>query len=308
MKIVFFGSDDFALAHLEALHASEHEVVLCVTQPDRPRHRGHKMVVSPLKEFSIAQNIEVFQPTAFKDEQVVTELKRYNADLFVVIAYGRILPDRILSIPKLYSINVHGSLLPSYRGAAPINWAVINGDQETGLTIIKMNTRMDAGDIIAQKSMPIDGNDTSQQVRQRMMQIGAPFLVETVNQIALERVSFLPQEEDQVSIASKLTKSMGLIDWNRSAIDLHNQVRGLQPWPGAFTHCNGKMLKVFDTLPSEEIQRGKPGEVLEVDEAGMLVQTGQGALRIRDVQLESCKRMQACEFVRGSTVECGFCF
>ena len=153
MKVIFFGSDDFALAHLQALHASEHEVVLCVTQPDRPRHRGHKMVVSPLKEFSIAQNIEVFQPTDFKDVRVADELQRFDADLFVVIAYGRILPDRILTLPKLYSINVHGSLLPSYRGAAPINWAVMNGDHETGLTIIRMNARMDAGDIIAQKKM-----------------------------------------------------------------------------------------------------------------------------------------------------------
>jgi len=310
MKIIFFGSDDFALQHLIALHESEYDVVLCVTQPDRPRNRGQRMTISPIKEYALDQNIEVFQPTDFKSTEVEEYLRKFDSDLFVVIAYGRILPVRILQIPALYAINVHGSVLPKLRGAAPINWAVINGDQNTGLTIIRMNARMDAGEILNVYEFPIGPNDTSETIRNKMMSEGGAFLLETVKQIQNKSVVLTTQDESQVTYASKLNKAMGLIDWKLSAQEIHNLVRGLQPWPGAYTQFKGKILKVFETqvVDGGRLASDVPGKILDVTSGGLVIGAGSGRLLVGFVQQEGAKRMCAADFVRGARIEPGFCF
>ncbi len=313
MKIVFFGSDDFAQTHLDALVDSPYEVVACVTQPDRPRNRGMKMVVSPIKECAQKQDIPVLQPENIKDAGLIEALKNFEADLFVVISYGRILPADILNIPKLYAINVHGSFLPKYRGAAPINWVIINGEIETGLSIIKMNTAMDAGDILAQKTTVIFPEDTSITLRARMMQEGARFLLETMENIAT--ITPLKQDEKQVTIAPKLIKELGHIDWNKSAVEIHNLARGLLPWPGAYTFYEGKPLKILDTEVLKQHNQNflQPGKVIEINKQGLIIATGNlkqtpGVCLVKEVQLAGSKRMDAASFVRGHHMQVGFQF
>jgi len=323
MKIIFFGSDDFAQTHLEALMDSSHEVVACVTQPDRPRNRGMKMAVSPIKECARKYNIPALQPENIKDPGLIKELQSFEADLFVVIAYGRILPIDILNIPKLYAINMHGSLLPKYRGAAPINWVIINGETETGLSIIKMNTAMDAGDILAQRTVVILPEDTSATLRAKMMQEGAGFLLETVDNIAGANLCVRPnqgqthrsaptkQDENHVTYAPKLTKELGCIDWNKSIVEIHNLVRGLLPWPSAYTFYEDKQLKILHTEIVQQQNQGslQPGEVVEINPQGFCVAAGNsGVCLVKEVQLAGSKRMDAASFVRGHHMEVGFQF
>lgn len=308
MKIVYFGSDDFALAHLRALDESEHEVAMCVTQPDRPRHRGHKMVVSPIKEYALDKGIPVYQPEKFRDPQVIEHLQKVQADLFVVIAYGRILPQVILDLPRIFSINLHGSILPQYRGAAPINRAIIDGQSRTGITIIRMNARMDAGDIIASHSMEIDPLETSQDVRQRMMDEGGPFLIKTIADIEAGTIQLIPQNEDDVTIAAKLDKAMGLVDWTKSAQDLHNLIRGLQPWPGAYTLMDQRRLKLYTTQVVDVDQTSIPGKLLRIEDDGWHISTGAGILLVGEVQMEGARRMPSADFARGVRIEAGYQF
>src|SRR3989338_6768217 len=208
MKIVFFGSDDFALAHLKALYASKHQVFACIIQPDRPKGRGMKTVALPIKEFALEKRIKVFQPVDYKDKTIVDELKKINADVFVVIAYGVILPQDVLDIPKMGSINVHASLLPKYRGAAPVNWVILNGEKETGVSIIKMNAKMDAGDIVAQEKLKIFDNESAFELRQRLMNLGVSLLVKTLEGGINQAKS---QDAKQVTFAPKLSKELGQI-------------------------------------------------------------------------------------------------
>lgn len=308
MKIVFFGSDDFALTHLEKLHASVHQIVACVTQPDRPKGRGMNVIFSPIKEFALKHQLDYLQPVDWKSAEVIDQLKSYQADLFVVIAYGRILPQRVLDIPRIFSINVHGSLLPKYRGAAPINWVVINGDSQTGLTIIKMNARMDAGEIIATKQVDILDIDNAKTLRERMMKVGADFLVNVVDAIANNQYQLTAQDETQVTFAEKMSKNLAKIDWTTSALSIHNLVRGLIPWPSAFTDFNGKSLKIYQTKIVDSISSERVGTVVDISKQGFVVQTGDGALLIETVHLENSKPMPAHAFVIGHHLEKGFCF
>ena len=305
MKIIFFGSDDFALAHLDALVEKGFEVELCVTQPDRPRHRGQKVIVSPIKEYAIEKNIAVYQPESLKSKAVIKHLKSLEADLFVVIAYGRILPQDLLDIPKVMSINVHGSLLPAYRGAAPINWVIINGEQMTGITIMRLNAGMDAGDIIDQVEVQINLDDDASSLRQRMIQAGVEQLPKTVQAIIDQQVKFSPQDDTKVTFAPKLTKELGKIDWSKSAQQIHNLARGLVPWPSAYTHVNGKSLKIYGTKVIDHLS-GQPGEIIKIDDSGMQVSTGKGGLLIKEVHPESAKRMKVEDFVRGARIEVGY--
>jgi len=247
MKIIFFGSDDFANAHLESLIASDHIISACVTQPDRPKGRGMKVVQSPIKTCAVKNNIEVLQPNDIKTSSFEEQLKNFNTDLFVVIAYGRILSLSILDIPGMGAINVHASLLPKYRGAAPINWAIINGEKETGLTIIKINPQMDAGDILSQANFKIGSEDTSISIRAKMLKEGPSLLLSTVKTLRKGEIKARKQDERKVTLAPKLTKEMGLIQWDKPAGDIHNLTRGLLPWPSAYTYFKGKMLKVLST-------------------------------------------------------------
>jgi len=300
MRIIFFGSDEFAAVHLEHLLTFEHEVLACVTGTDKPQGRGMKIVLSPIKQIALGRQIPCLQPLTLKDKDSVDALKAYKADIFVVVAYGRLLTQEILDIPKILCLNVHGSLLPKYRGAAPVNWAIMNGDKETGVTIQKMALALDAGDIIAQEKMPIDDNENAAQLRKRMALVGAKLLIKILDQKPSSRFHLTPQDETQVTYAPKLTKEMGKIDWNKPTQVICDQVRGLQPWPGAYTSYNGKMLKITQAqISHEDIGQFTPGQVIKVDKRGFYVACLDKGLLIKEVQPEAGKVMSSSSFVAG---------
>ncbi len=308
MKIVFFGSDDFAAENLQKLIDDGFTIVACVTQPDRPSGRGLKVIFSPIKIIAEGNRIPLFQPDNLRDEKFISQLKSFQADLFVVIAYGKILPSIVLEIPKLFCINVHGSLLPRYRGAAPINWAIINGDKETGFSIIKMNSKMDAGEIVAQEKMKILDDDNSQVLRERMARQSASCLANTITQIAAGKVTLTPQDVSKVTIAPKLNKELGRIDWKKSSREIHNLVRGLLPWPAAYTTFNGKSIKILKTAIATEANSTEPGTIIQIKKNGILVSCGNDALLLQQVQPESSKPMEAVGFAAGHKVQAGTSF
>lgn len=308
MKIVFYGSDDFAFEHFQALVRSEHEVCACVTQPDKAKGRGMRVIFSEIKQFALDQSIPVFQPEDLSAEDFVAGLKKMNADLFVVIAYGRFLPEDVLNIPRYFSINVHGSLLPRYRGAAPINWAIINGEKETGLSIIRMNAKMDAGDILATKTIMISEKTTALSLREEMKQVGPDFLVQTIGDIEAQKgeVSFIPQDPAEVTFASKIQKDTGKIDWCCSAHDIARLVRGLLPYPAAYTFFSGKKLKVLESeAVNLSLFSGSPGDIIDVTKESISVVTGEGALKLLYVHLESSKPMSVSSFLLGHQISVG---
>ena len=306
MKIIFFGSDDFALAHLKVLIASSHQVVACVTPTDKPKGRGLAVVFSPVKACALKDHIPVLQPLDLNDPRTISQLKALDSDLFVVIAYGTWLPPKVLEIPRLFTLNVHGSLLPRYRGAAPINWAIINGDRETGLTIMRLNSKMDAGDIVSQEKIPIDNNETAVTLRAKMMDRGPSFLLKTIETIEQRSFTFKPQDKNAVTLAPKLTKALGLIDWRKGACKIHNLVRGLVPWPTAYTYYRGKVLKILETeVVEENLENFEAGEVMRVTDQGFVVKTAEKSLFIKTVHLEASKPMNASDFVLGHKLSVG---
>jgi methionyl-tRNA formyltransferase len=316
MNIVFFGSDDFAAVHLEALFDSKHKVCACVTQPDKARGRGMEVSASPIKEAALRKGIPVFQPSDLKENTFLKELKAFEADLFVVIAYGRFLPAEVLAMPRTFAINVHSSLLPKYRGAAPINWAIINGERVTGISIMRVTAKMDAGDILAQKKLKILKADTAAGARARMMEIGPKFLLKTIDSIQKGTYTFTVQDDQKATLAPKLTKELGQIQWNKQAMVLHNLARGLLPWPGAYTYYQGKLLKILETeviprnflLPKGACRSYSPGEVTKVDKKGFTVATVDQGLLVKTVHLEASKPMSAYQFMMGHRVKPGFKF
>ena len=309
MNIVFFGSDDFAAVHLEALFGSKHKVCACVTQPDKARGRGMEVSASPIKEAALRKGIPVFQPSDLKENTFLKELKAFEADLFVVIAYGRFLPAEVLAIPRTFAINVHSSLLPKYRGAAPINWAIINGERETGISIMRVTAKMDAGDILAQKKLKILKADTAASVRARMMGIGPKLLLKTIDSIKKGTYTFTVQDDQKTTLAPKLTKELGQIQWNKQAMALHNLARGLLPWPGAYTFYQGKLLKILETeVVSSSFLAYSPGEVAGVDKKGFTVATADQGLLVKAVHLEASKPMSAYQFMMGHQLKPGFKF
>ena len=304
MRIIFFGSDDFAVHHLEHLLKAGYEVLACVTGPDKPQGRGMKTVMSPIKQIALGQRIPCLQPLTLKDKNIVDELRSYHVDIFVVVAFGRLLTQEVLDIPKMLCMNVHGSLLPQYRGAAPVNWAILNGDKHTGVTIQKMALSLDAGDIIAQEVMRIEDAENASQLRQRMALVGSKLLVKVLQSNPEGRFPLRSQDEAQVTYAPKLTKEMGIIDWKKSARSIVDQVRGLQPWPGAHTFYNGKILKIIQAYISTE---GKmdfgPGQVIKVGKDGIHVACADKAVLIKEVQPEAGKMMSAQSFVAGYKIK-----
>jgi len=306
MNIIFFGSDDFAAVHLEKLIESKHTISACVTQPDKPKGRGLKLFLSPIKETAGKQDIPVFQPIDIKSADFTTSLKEKSADVFIVIAYGRILSKEILEIPKKVSINVHSSILPKYRGAAPINWAVINGEKKSGITIMMMNEKLDAGDILAQETLKISDADTAHSLREKMMTIGPALLLRTLEEIENDKVRGTPQNEKEATFAPKLVRDTGSIDWSKSALEIHNLVRGLIPWPSAHTLWMGKSLKILETQVVDGNQTDeKPGEIIEVDKDGFQVACREKILLIKAVQLEGAKKMGAYDFALGHNISAG---
>lgn len=306
IKIIFFGSDDFAAVHLGHLLSCGHKVLCCVTGPDKAQGRGMKLSVPPIKVMASEWKIPCLQPLTLKGGDIINSLKSYGADIFVVVAYGRLLTQEILDIPKILSMNVHGSLLPKYRGAAPVNWAILNGEKETGVTIQKMVLALDAGDIISQEVMSISDDENAAQLRKRMAQVGARLLVKVLEQQPMDPLLLTSQDKARVSWAPKLTKEMGLIDWNSQGRLIFNQVRGLQPWPGAYTFYNGKMIKITQTeILKKDAAKSVPGRVLGVSKNGFQVACSDGTLLIKEVQPEAGKVMPASSFVAGYKITQG---
>ncbi len=309
MKIVFFGSDNFAAAHLQSLIDSDHQVVACLTQPDRPKGRGMKVVLSAIKECAEKHDIPILQPSTLKQGGLVEELKKFQSDIFIVIAYGRFLPIEILNIPSLGAINVHGSLLPQYRGAAPINWAIINGEKETGLSIIKLIKEMDAGDILAQVKIPITDDDTSMTLREKMMKEGPSLLQQTLDDLSENRCTPVTQDHSKATFAPKLIKEHGAIQWGKKADDIYNLIRGSLPWPSAYTSFNGKFLKILEAqVVEQDDSQYEPGTVSGVSKKGIVVVAGGGCVLIKQVHLQDSRPMDASAFVRGHEIDVGFQF
>ncbi len=313
MNIVFFGTSEFAIPSLKVLIASQHKVLALVTQPDRKRGRDLKLSPPPTKVVALGQNIPVYQPVNASGIESLEFLKKLNADLFVVISFGQILKKAALELPKLYSINLHGSLLPKYRGAAPTNWAVINGEKTSGVTIIKMNEKMDEGDIISKKEAAIGDEDTNITLTEKLSEDGAKLLLDTIKTIEKEgkNLKLTKQDGSSASYAPKLKKEDGLIDWSRPAGEIHNRVRGLLPWPGAYTYYDGKTLKILKTeiASSVVLKETVPGEVVDiVKDKGIVVRTGTENIAIEYLQLEGKKALDADSFVRGHKINPGYRF
>lgn len=307
MNIVFWGSDDFAAVHLQALADSKHRITGCVTQPDKARGRGWKVSASPVKACAEKNKIPVFTPENLKVKPFLKDLQGLGGDVFVVIAYGKYLPKEVLSMPRKYPVNVHSSLLPHYRGAAPINWAIINGERETGISVMRITAEMDAGEVFAQERIPVAASDTAVTLRAKMARISPLLLLRTLDAISDDTCTLTPQDPKAVTWAPKLTKEMGKIVWKKGAEEIRNLIRGLLPWPGAYTFYKRKMLKVLeaDVIDLEDAHAGK---VVKVSREGLVVATGRGALRIRKVHLAASKPMDAHSFIVGHKLEAGFKF
>ncbi len=304
MKLVYMGTPDFAVPTLETLINSKHEVVAVVTQPDKPKGRGKEVQYTPVKKVALKYNIPVYQPVKVRDSEFVSLLRELNADAIIVAAFGQILSKEIIDMPPYGCINVHASLLPKYRGAAPIQWCVINGEKETGITAMHMDTGIDTGDMLKKVIVPIDEKETGSSLHDKLSVLGGPIILETLDE--LEKGTIIPEKQDdsQSCNAKMLSKTMGKIDWNLSAVVIERLIRGLNSWPSAFTSYKGKTLKIWeaDVLPH---QSATPGEILEQTKDSLLVATGDGVLAIKEVQLEGKKRMKIDAFLRGNSVENG---
>ena len=302
MRILFMGTPDFAVASLKALVEAGHEICGVFTQPDKPKNRGHKLAFSPVKEYALTQNLPVYQPLKLRDGTALALVQELHPELIVVAAYGRILPEDILNTPPYGSINVHSSILPKYRGSAPINWAVLNGEQVTGVTIMYMAAELDAGDIIRIAETPIDPDEDAQTLTARLALLGADALVQAVSDLQNGTAARTPQEHDKHTYAPMLDKSLSPLDFNKPARQLHDQVRGLIPWPCATTELNGATVKVYRTTVGEETAAA-PGSVVEANKKGIAIACGDGKLlRILELQAQGGKRMAAAAYLAGHPI------
>ena len=302
MRIVFMGTPDFAVPSLQMLIDRGETVCAVFTQPDKPKGRGHKLQAPPVKELALSYNIPVYQPATLRDEEPQRLLADLAPELIVVAAYGKLLPKAVLDLPKYGCINVHGSLLPKYRGAVPIQWAVINGEQTTGVTTMYMGEGMDTGDMLLKAETPIGPEETAGELFDRLMVLGAELLGETLDALAAGTLQRIPQDEAQATKAPMLSKELSKLDFHRPAAELHNLIRGLNPWPCAVAELDGKRLKLLASKVVEE--SGAPGEVIERED-GMVVFCGKGALRITELQTETGKRMGGAEYLRGHPIKPG---
>lgn len=318
MKVIFMGTPEFSVGTLEALADAGHEIVLAVTQPDKPRGRGKEMQYPPVKEAALKRGIPVFQPMKVREPECMEELARYQADVMVVVAFGQILPAKILQMAPYGCINVHASLLPKYRGAAPIQWAVMNGDEVSGVTIMKMDEGLDTGDMLTKVEVPLAADETGGSLFDKLAAAGAKLLVETLPR--LEKGEVTPEKQPEISTteyARMIKKEDGKIDWTKSAVEIERQIRAMSPWPSAFTKVNGKNLKIWDAkviamfggdlfskIPGQNPTKSA-GKVWVADETGLHVKTGDGILVIEELQLEGKKRMKTADFLRGYAIEPG---
>lgn len=308
MKIIFMGTPDFSVGTLEGLICAGHEITLVVTQPDKPKGRGHQMQMSPVKEFALTKSLPVFQPVRIRKKDEIAYLKQYEADVIVVVAYGQILPKEILEFPNLGCINVHASLLPKYRGAAPIQWAVINGDETTGVTIMRMDEGLDTGDIILKEEIRLDEQETGGSLFEKLESVGATACIKALALMESGQASFLPQKEEDATFTTLIHKKMGEISFEQSKYEIERLIRGLNPWPSAFTFWSQKNVKLWSANvrnDEEEWKSYQLGMVCEISKEWFVIKTIDGGLQINELQLEGKKRMFVADFLRGYKMELG---
>ena len=305
MDIVFFGSGQFAVKSLEALLKAKHNIALVVTRPDKPKGRHLNYLPTEVKVKAQELKLKCYQPENPNVEESLDYLRQFPADLFIVIAYGHILKNPLLGLPRLYPLNLHASLLPKYRGAAPISWAIINGEKETGISVIKMNELMDAGDILLQKKLAIEQDDTAQMLEEKLAILAARASLEAIDIIGKGSIEFIRQRAQESSFAPKLEKSHGLINWNNDALSIVNQIRGLIPWPGAFTYYNGRLVKVWSARVSENKDAAKAARILSISKKDIIVGCAEGAVEITELQLEGGKRLSVEAFLAGHKLVVG---
>ena len=305
MRVIFMGTPDFAVGTLEALVRSEHEVVGVVTQPDKPKGRGKAMQFTPVKEVAVRENIPVFQPGRIRDEEAFDTLKAWEADVCVVVAFGQIIPERILNMTRYGCINVHASLLPKYRGAAPIQWAVIDGEAESGVTTMQMDAGLDTGDMLLKTVIPLEADETGGSLFDKLSEAGAALLIRTLKGLEEGTIISEKQGESPTVYAKMLTKDMGDIDWTCDAAAIERLIRGLNPWPSAYTKLHEKTLKIWAAKVLDENTTETPGTVVKVTKDQILIQTGKGVLSVEELQLEGKKRMDTAAFLRGYSIEEG---
>ena len=305
MRVIFMGTPDFSVGTLEALLEAGHEVVLAVTQPDKPKGRGKAMQFPPVKETAIAHDIPVYQPVRVRQPECIEYLRQYNPDIIIVVAFGQILPKEILEMPKYGCVNVHASLLPKYRGAAPIQWAVINGEEVTGVTTMRMDEGLDTGDMIMKTELSLDPKETGGSLFDKLAHEGAKLCVETAAAIEAGTAVYTPQDHEAATLTKIIKKQLGNINWNKPAKEIECLIRGLNPWPSAYTKLAGKTLKIWDADVIEADTDMLPGTITLAGKKELLVQTGQGQLSLKEVQLEGKKRMEIDAFLRGCQVAAG---
>jgi len=303
MKIAFMGTPTFAIPSLEALIKSEHSVIAVVSQPDKPKGRGRKIIDTPTKSVAINHDIPVLQPNRIKTEEFLRQLEDLAPDLICVVAYGKILPKEILTLPRYGCINVHASILPKYRGAAPINWAIINGEVVTGITTMLMDEGMDTGDILLKKEIAIESNDNSETLSKKLSLIGADLILDTLDKYINKEIKPIKQNDNEATYAPMLKKESGDINWKKGSNEIRNQIRGTLPWPGSFTFIKGKMLKIYDSEVSSG--KGNPGEIIMSDPKALRVATNDGSIDILELQIEGGKKLRVEEFLRGRSLKAG---
>lgn len=304
MKIVFMGTPDFAGEALKALLESEHQVLAVFTQPDKPKGRGNKLSYPPVKEIALDNGLPVYQPVRIRDEESLSLIKELSPDLIVVAAYGKILPKELLNVPKFGCINIHASILPKYRGSAPIHWAIINGEKETGITIMQMDEGMDTGDILLIDRTEISEDENTGDLFQKLAILGGKLLLEALKKLENDQIVPLKQNNDEATYAPMLKKEDELLNWDMSALDLHNKIRGMNPWPGVYTFFRGERLKIQKSLLiDEEKDTGyTPGEIIDITSEGIYIATLKGIIALVTVQPAGKKQLDSKDFVNGYKV------
>lgn len=305
MKIVFMGTPEFAVPCLQKIIDEGHEVLAVVTQPDKPKGRGKKLAMPPVKELALKYDIDVYQPVKAREESFVEKLKEINPELIVVVAFGQILPKSILDIPKFGCVNVHASLLPKYRGAAPLNWVIINGEEKTGVTTMYMDVGLDTGDMILKSEIPLDDEITAGELHDKMMVQGAEVLKDTIDLISKGEAPREKQNDEETCYSPIMDKSLGNIDWSKSATDIHNLIRGVNPWPSAYTTYDKQTMKIWKTKVLDKSSEKTPGTIINVDKNGIEVSTGDKALQISEIQMSGKKRMIVSEYIKGNDISTG---
>ncbi|MGJ0847727.1 methionyl-tRNA formyltransferase [Tissierella praeacuta DSM 18095] len=305
MKIVFMGTPDFAVPTLKSLYLKGYSIELVITQKDKPKGRGKKFQYTPVKEKALELGLEVYQPDSINDVETINRLKSINPDFIVVVAYGQILKKDILEIPKYGCYNVHASLLPKYRGAAPINWVIINGEEETGVTIMEMEEGLDSGDMVLWESIPINLDDDASSIHDKLSELGGKLIIEALEGIKNGELNKTPQNHTLSTYAHMLDKGMGRINWNDKGENIINLIRGLKPWPSAYVQYKDEIVKIHKASLSDEIKEGSKGEIVKVDNKGIYVNSQDKIVVLEEIQFPGKKKLKVEEYLRGNSIEKG---